>query len=63
MCDRRGRGATPSGGAAIAVARDVAGDLDHLARAQLAPASADKLVAADGLEIVEAKPREAVAAR
>ena len=38
-------------GAELAVAKDVEGDLDHLARAQVAPASPDKLVAADGLEI------------
>jgi hypothetical protein len=37
--------------APLAVAGDVAGDLDHLPRAQLAPTSPDKLVAADGLEI------------
>jgi hypothetical protein len=42
-------------GPQLAVAGDVAGDLDHLARAQLAPASPDKLVAADGLEIPRMK--------
>jgi hypothetical protein len=45
------RGFSTEWKAALAVAKQVSGDLDKLPRAQIAPASTDRLVEADGLQI------------